>query len=226
MGSFCVVLQYLHDVVNGAKGLSLFVKVLCKSGHYKMLACVHCAVLWRIFQSVRHTLCFSEGKLICILLIVKIYWGSVFWHDRFLKVLLGLRCRTVPPTLHWPPSASLQSCFGFSAAFRSLISPTFLPTIHREFKKLHSSTLPVATTSSVAFNCSVCAHLIRIRYNSSAGQLYIQYEFPATIACVLRIKYYSSVCCVTESDMINDAVADDSCGSGVNGGMDRWRKLW
>jgi hypothetical protein len=85
-----------------------------------------------------------------------------------------------------------------SAAFPSLISPSFLPTIHREFKKLDSSTLPVASTSSVC-------------------ELHIQYEFAATVArvsytftvrvCVLQIKYefryYSSVCCVTDSGMMN-----------------------
>jgi hypothetical protein len=76
------------------------------------------------------------------------------------------RCRIVPPTFHWPPLASLQSCFGFSAEFRWLISPHFLPTIQREFKKLDSSTLPVAShllwakvacvTDSVRIWCNSC----------------------------------------------------------------------
>jgi hypothetical protein len=65
-----------------------------------------------------------------------------------------------------------------SAAFRS----TFLPTIHRELKKRHSSTPPVATTTSVS--TGVCVH---IYYETAATVARVSYKFK-------RISCNSTVC--------------------------------
>jgi len=49
MGSFLVMVEHLHDVVDGAEGMCLFAKVLCETG---------CA-----FRSVRHKLSCSLGHI-------------------------------------------------------------------------------------------------------------------------------------------------------------------
>jgi hypothetical protein len=73
-----------------------------------------------------------------------------------------------------------------SAVFRSLISPTFLPTIHREFKKLHSSTPPVATTTSVSRGA--CVHII---IENTATVARVSYKLK-------RISCNSTVCITNE----------------------------